>query len=90
MSVIVTVTLVIIGVTVLISLARYSRYYLFQVFVLIWSLITGESIWVNTARSVKCLKDLVNLVENMDHRIGKTDDDAPDIPILKNKDGIFL
>ena len=22
----------------------------------------------------------------MDHRIGKTDDDAPDIPILKNKD----
>ena len=22
----------------------------------------------------------------VDHRIGKTDDDAPDIPILKNKD----
>ncbi len=24
----------------------------------------------------------------VDHRIGKTDDDAPDIPILKNKDEI--
>ena len=45
MSVIVTVTLVIIGVTVLIPALPVIAAIIYFAFVLIWSLITGESIW---------------------------------------------
>ena len=39
------------------------------------------------ARSGKMFKRLWLIwARTVDHRIGKTDDDAPDIPILKNKD----